>query len=627
VRGDSVTTVTFAFCGKVSFLPKGSAAIFCLLLHLKTMATSTGVSLKRFFPFLTWLPQVNRQTLRDDLIAGLTGTIISLPQGVAFAIIAGMPPIYGLYSAMVMPIITALFGSSWHMITGPATAISIVVFSAISPHAEPGTQAFVELAFVLTFVVGVIQLVMGAARLGTLVNFVSHTVVIGFTAGAGVLIAAKQLKNVFDLPVPQGASFFGILQQVIGQIGQSNWYAFAIAMITLFSAILLKRFWPKLPHMLLGMIIGSVAAYFIGIESHGIKVVGKMPAHLPPFHMPQLSWSNIQLLAPNAFALALLGLIEAVAIARAIASYSHQRINANQEFIGQGLANTIGSFFSSFAGSGSFTRSGVNFQAGARTPLAAIFAAVFLALTLMFVAPLGDYLPISAMGGIILLVAYNLIDVKHIRTILQASKTETAVLLITALSTIFLNLEFAIYVGIIFSLFFYLMRTSSPHITRLAPDPKDGRRLVNIKRFPQVKECPQVAIVRIDGSLYFGAVERVADYFQELAEEGVRVVLLVAQGINFVDLTGAEWLEREVHKWQQRGGDFLIMGLKQVAQDVLVKGGFRQKIGESRFLATKKEGIAALFERGLIDAGVCKCCTARVFEECADMPAPAATTS
>ncbi len=587
------------------------------------MKSLSHSKLARYLPFLTWLPRVNRRTLRDDIIAGLTGTIISLPQGVAFAIIAGMPPIYGLYSAMVMPIITALFGSSWHMITGPATAISIVVFGAISPHAEPGTQAFVELAFVLTFVVGVIQLVMGAARLGTLVNFVSHTVVIGFTAGAGVLIAAKQLKNVFDLPVPQGASFFGILKEVVTKIDQSNWYAFAVAMATLFSAIFIKKYLPRLPHMLLGMIVGSVVAYFIGIEEHGLRVVGKMPAHLPPFHVPQLSWDNVQMLASNAFALALLGLIEAVAIARAIASYSHQRIDANQEFIGQGLANTIGSFFSSFAGSGSFTRSGVNFQAGARTPMAAIFAAVFLALTLMFVAPLGDYLPIAAMGGIILLVAYNLIDFKHIRTIVRSSKSETAVLLITALSTIFLNLEFAIYVGIIFSLFFYLMRTSSPHITRLAPDPEQpNHKLVNIRRFPHLKECPQVAIVRIDGSLYFGAVEKAADYFQELAESDVRVVLLIAQGINFVDLTGAEWLEREVHKWQDRGGDFFIVGLKRVAQDVLIKGGFRQKIGEERFFDTKKEAIAALFARGLIDADVCRTCTARIFEECKQMPAP-----
>ncbi|RMD73775.1 MAG: SulP family inorganic anion transporter, partial [Bacteroidetes bacterium] len=209
------------------------------------------------------------------------------------------------------------------------------------------------------------------------------------------------------------------------------------------------------------------------------------------------------------------------------------------------------------------------------------------------------------------------------RTIVRSSKSETAVLLITALSTIFLNLEFAIYVGIIFSLFFYLMRTSSPHITRLAPDPEQpNHKLVNIRRFPNLKECPQVAIVRIDGSLYFGAVEKAADYFQELAESDVRVVLLIAQGINFVDLTGAEWLEREVHKWQDRGGDFFIVGLKRVAQDVLIKGGFRQKIGEERFFDTKKEAIAALFARGLIDADVCRTCTARIFEECKQMPAP-----
>ena len=336
--------------------------------------------IRKFLPFLAWIPLVDRASLRADLMAGLTGAVIVLPQGVAFATIAGLPPQYGLYTAMVTPIIAALFGSSRHLISGPTTAISIVIFASIKHHAVPGSPEFVTMALTLTFLAGVYQLAFGLAKLGALVNFVSHTVVMGFTAGAAILIATSQLKHVLGITVPRGESFAHTWVDIYHELGNVNLTVLGIALVTLLTAMVCRRLSPKLPSLLLGLIAGSLAALVIGGASHGVTFVEQIPAQLPPLSMPDFSVGVIRQLAPEAFAVALLGLIEAVSIARSVATRSHQRINSNQEFIGQGLSNMVGSFFSSYAGSGSFTRSGINYQAGARTPMAAIFAAILLML-------------------------------------------------------------------------------------------------------------------------------------------------------------------------------------------------------------------------------------------------------
>ncbi len=587
-------------------------------------------TVSKFFPFLEWWPLVNRETLQADFIAGVTGAIVVLPQGVAFAMIAGMPPIYGLYTAIVVPIIAALFGSSRHLISGPTTAISLVVFAAISRFAEPGTEQFVQLAFVLTFLAGAFQLGLGLARLGVLTNFVSHTVVIGFTAGAAVLIATSQLRHVLGVTIPKGEGFLDTWRDILFSLPETNLYVLGVGLATLAIAVLARRLSRRLPHLLIAMVLGAIIAVLLGGEARGIRFVGEMPARLPPFEVPELTIPNIRKLATNAFAVALLGLIEAVAIGRAIATKTHQRINGNQEFIGQGLSNIVGSLFSCYAGSGSFTRSGVNHTAGARTPLSAIFAAVLLMAFLLLVAPLAAYLPMPAMGGIILLVAYNLVDVHHIRGIFKASREEILVLLVTFFCTLFLELEFAIYIGVFLSLVFYLRRTSKPHIAVLAPDPDDeNRHFTNIVRKP-LPECPQLKVVRIDGSLYYGAVDHIAGWLRELSQNHPqRHLLIISNGVNFIDVTGAEFLVQEAERWRSLGGDLYLAGLKQVARDVFLSGGYEEAFGPDNIFTTKQEAIAAIYER--LDPEVCARCTARIFLECraiADaQPSPAGADS
>ncbi|MCX8018385.1 MAG: SulP family inorganic anion transporter, partial [Rhodocyclaceae bacterium] len=409
----------------------------------------------KLFPFLLWWPLVTRSTLKDDLLAGLTGALIVLPQGVAFATIAGLPPQYGLYAAMVPAIVAALFGSSWHLVSGPTTAISIAVFAALSHSAEPGSPQYIQLVLTLTFLVGVFQLALGLARMGALVNFISHTVVIGFTAGAAILIAASQAKHFFGIPIPRGTPFYEILHQLYLQFFDINPWVLSVSLVTLLTGILTKRFLKKLPYMIAAMIIGSLYAealnLWLGAAATGIKTVGALPAGLPPLSAPDLSLATLKQTVGPALVITMLALTEAVSIARAIAVRSEQRIDGNQEFIGQGLSNLIGSFFSAYASSGSFNRSGVNYEAGAKTPLASVFASLALVLVLLAVAPLAAYLPTAAMAGILFLVAWGLIDFHHIAHIWHTSKTEAAILAATLIGTLF-NLELGIFLGVFLSL-------------------------------------------------------------------------------------------------------------------------------------------------------------------------------
>ena len=574
--------------------------------------------LYKVFPFLRWWPMVDKQTTRSDIIAGLTGAIIVLPQGVAFATIAGLPPEYGLYAAMVPAIIGALFGSSWHLVSGPTTAISIVIFSSVSPLAEPGSAHYISLVLTMTFLMGIFQLIMGLARMGVLVNFISHTVVIGFTAGAAVLIAASQIKNFFGINIPRGSHFYEIIHQLFLQIGSINLYVTTVAAATLVSGILVKKFFPKVPYMIAAMLIGSFLALALnrifGNDVTLIRTVGALPAQLPPFSLPDLSLETIKQMSSSALAVTMLALTEAVSIARSVAVRSEQRIDGNQEFIGQGLSNVLGSFFSGYASSGSFNRSGLNYAAGAQTPLAAVFSALFLATILLMVAPLAAYLPIPAMAAILFLVAWGLIDFHHIHSISRTSRSETVVLVTTLLSTLFVELEFAIYVGVILSLMLYLARTSQPSVVPVVPSGEEGSyHFVDAKGHA---ECPQYRMVRINGSIFFGAVDHVQRALQQIDENNPqqKSVLIIGSGINFVDVAGAEMLAQETKRRRKMGGGLYFYRLKDSIYTFLRQGHYLKDIGEGGFFPAQSKVNMSVFNT--LDPEICRKCKARIFTEC-----------
>ncbi|TAN42726.1 MAG: SulP family inorganic anion transporter [Nitrospirae bacterium] len=575
---------------------------------------------KILMPFLGWLPDVSRRTLKADLVAGLTGAVIVLPQGVAFAIIAGLPPEYGLYSAIVPAIIAALFGSSWHLISGPTTAISIVIFTSLSPLATPSSAEYIRLALTLTFLAGLFQFGLGVARLGALVNFVSHSVVVGFTAGAAILIATSQFSNLLGLPAAKTHSFIHVWADIAANLPQTNLHVLSVGLATLVIGVVFKAVRPRWPGMLIAMVGGSLMSLVMQGAEHGVRLVGSLPGHLPPLSSPLITTAAVRQLAPSALAVAMLGLAEAVSIARSIAMRSEQRIDSNQEFIGQGLSNIIGSFFSSYAASGSFTRTGVNYTSGAKTPLSAVFAALSLTVILLLIAPLTAYLPIASMAGILLLVAYSLIDTHHIAAIIRTSRPEAGILLATFLATLFVELEFAIYVGVILSLLLYLNRTSHPHFVTLAPDPASARRtFMNIEK-KELPECPQMKIIRIDGSIFFGAVNHVAGELDQIVKKYPEQahILIVGAGINFIDVAGCQMLSQEAHRLRVNGRQLYLCSLKGEVIGVMRQGGCAQSIGPDNIFPSKVEAIRKLVPR--LDPERCRICRARIFHECARMP-------
>ena len=569
------------------------------------------------FPFLFWWPLVNRATLRDDLLAGLTGALIVLPQGVAFATIAGLPPQYGLYAAMIPAVVAALFGSSWHLVSGPTTAISIAVFAALSHQAEPGTEHYIRLVLTMTFLVGVFQLVLGLARMGALVNFISHTVVIGFTTGAAILIAASQVRNFFGIEIPRGTPFYEILRQLVVQFDRINPWVLTVSVATLVSGILTRRYFKKLPYMIAAMVIGSLVAeginLWMGQGASGIRTVGALPGSLPPLSIPDFSVDTLRHALGPALVITMLALTEAVSISRAISVRSEQRIDANQEFIGQGLSNIVGAFFSSYASSGSFNRSGVNYEAGARTPLASVFATAFLILILLLVAPLAAYLPDATMAGILFLVAWGLIDLEHISHIWHTSKAESLILIATLVGTLF-NLEAGIFVGVFLSLVFYLYRSSKPEIVPLVPAPEAGA--YHFIRAKGRLECPQLRIVRINGSVYFGAANYVQQALQQIDEDNPlqKSVLIAAASLNSIDIAGAEILAQEARRRRKLGGGLYFYRLNRASYDFLREGGYVHEIGEGAFFPVMTDVTSALY--WTLDPEVCRHCKTRIFAAC-----------
>ncbi len=570
------------------------------------------------FPFLEWRKKITKETLYKDGLAGFVGAFAVLPQAVAFATIAGLPPQYGIYAAIVPAIIAALFGSSRHLVSGPTTAISLVVFASLLPYATPGTTEFIGLAITLSFLVGVMELLMGWMRLGSLLNFISHTVIVGFTAGAAILIASSQIKNFFGIPIPQGSSFYETIANFFAHLGNINPYVTLVALTTLLTGVLFRHHFKKVPYMipaiLIGSLLGFVFNHFLTPAVTGLKTVGALTASLPPLSYPHLDLETISLLASSAFAVTLLALTEAAAIAQAVALRSGDRINTNREFVGQGLSNIFGSFFSSYPVSGSFNRSGLNYEAGAQTPLASVFAALALVVIVLFIAPLAAYLPLAVMAAVLFLVAWGLIDFHHIHGIWKASYREFGLLMITFISTLFIELEFAIFVGTFFSIALYLHRSAMPAVLTYLPDPAHHQpRFSTRTKGPR---CPQLSVVRIEGALFFGSVNEVETKMYDLKDvhPDEKYLLLVLDSMPVIDLAGLDMLLHEREARQKQGGDLFITNLSTKTHEMFERSGYMDKIGRDHVFESKNEALKKII--ALLDEDICRTCPARIFREC-----------
>ena len=581
--------------------------------------------------FGPWVRQVDRLTLRSDLIAGVLGALLVLPQGFAFATLAGLPPEYGLYTAIVPCVIAALFGSSWHVVSGPTNANSLALFATLAPLAAVGSPAYIQLALAVTVLVGLMQWLIGVLRLGGLANFISPSALRGFMTGAAALIAVHSLTDLLGLPAPETHGTGALFMHVGAHLDALRPGALLVGAVTLVVVLALRRALPRWPYMLVGLAAGTaVAALLNGVTPWplwgAVAIVGSIPPIVPRFHWPGVALTSLPELLSIAFALTIVALGQSISIAKAVSARSGQAIDANREFRGQGLSNIVGGFFSSYVSCGSLNRSMPNLEAGARTPLAAVFASLWLLLLIAFTSPLLALIPLPAIAALLLVIAWSLFDIPGWRRLWAHSRQDFTIALVTGLATMTIRIEMAILLGTILSLVTYLYRTSRPFMRVMGFDSVEHERpfVVRADAVAPLPECPQLKMIRMEGEVYFGAVPHVADQLRELrAPAGAAKHLLVmAKSMNFIDVPAAELWRDEMIKRRAEGGDLYFHRPRPPVLELWQRTGYTRELGADHIFATKRIAIATIFDK--LDRGICATCTARVFEECKTLPPPLA---
>ena len=499
-------------------------------------------------PLLSWLPRQTRASVGRDLLVGLSGAILALPQSIAYALIAGLPPEYGLYAAIVPVLIACLWGSSWHLICGPTAAISIVLYASVSPLAVPASEDYITLILLLTLLAGVFQWLLGMLRFGALVNFVSHSVVLGFTLGAAVVIALGQLPNLLGLELPNQATALNSLSQLLQHLSEVDRPSLLLGLGTLALGVAFKLLAPRWPGLLLSLVFSALVVWLLpGVFGH-VQLVSAFVGRLPPFSPLPLDLELILRLLPSAVAVGMLGLVTSLSIARSLSARSEQLLDANQEVRAQGLSNMVGAFFSGYLSSGSFTRSGLSYEAGACSPLAGVFSALWVALFAVAGAGLIAHIPIPAMAGSILLICWGLVDHRGIRALFRVSRAEFVVMSLTCVATLLLELQTAIYAGVLASLFFYLKRTSQPRVQQSSEGDED--------------------ILRVGGSIFFGA----SHYLQVRMQRCHAPRLVIdARQINFIDYSGVEMLHQEARRLKRQNRSLILRRARQTVKEELIK--------------------------------------------------------
>jgi len=575
------------------------------------------VQLDDILPFIPWIRRYKPRHFKADLFAGLTVAVVALPQSMAYALIAGLPVQYGLYASIVPTIIGCLWGSSAHLITGPTTTASLLVFSALHGMAAPGSAAYLKLALLLAAMAGLIRLAMGIARLGGLLNFVSHSVLLGFTGGAAVLIAFKQLPGLLGVQVSPGGSFVGSLFELLGRLDQVQPVTMVLGLATIGVILVLKRWRPNFPGTLAAMILVGAAVAFFHLDQQQVRVVGAIAGGIPPLSVPGwTSFEQVGRLAPAALAIAILGLMEAMSIARTIADQTRQRLNVNREFIGQGLANLGAALFSGYPCSGSFTRSAVNFRSGAKTPMSGIISGLTVAVAILLAGPLAANLPISALAGVLIVVAYQLIRVDDIMRTIKATRSDAAVMVVTFLVTVLINIEFSIYVGVLLSIGLHLAKTSHPRIYSVVPDLDTGK----MGGFAQGRTCCQMDIIQIEGSLFFGSAVFVLEDLQRRMRHHADVanLLIRMHHVNIMDASGVHIIENILDDIRSRGGGLYFSRVNHRVFGVLNDSGLLRDIGHANVHTTTYKAIRQAMRNAFCPV-ICEGCIASVFNECPDL--------
>lgn len=563
----------------------------------------------------------NLSLSKADLQAALTVAAIALPQSMAYAVIAGIHPKYGLYAAIVPVIVSSLVGSSRFLISGPTNAISMLVFSALSVAVIDGVMAItlpesqrIAIVLAISLIVGGMQVAMSFARMGSLVTFISHSVVIGFATGAGVLIALNQVRNWLGLSFKASPHFLANMSETIAHLPEMHWPSFIMGGGVLIFILFARDLAPRLPGPLFSIVLSAAAVAAFDLEDTGIKLVGTIPRSLPPLAWPRLDLEVLHTLFMPSLAIAIIGLIEALSISKSLADQTDEHIDGNREFLAQGLSNLSAAFFSGMPGSGSFTRTAVNHTAGAQSRLAGALSGLLILATILAAAPYARFIPIPALAVILILIAVSMIDGRAIMTTLLATRSDRWVMSITFLAALLLELGSAVFVGVFLSILLFLRRVSNPYVTQVVPRERDNRL---VPRESDGRRCPQAMLFRMEGALFFGAIEKLEAAFVEAGSSPEsRCVILIIKHVHYLDATVAHALRRFVLNSKKAGYHVIIADPRsQTVLQTFLLSGVLAIMEQDHLTSSTDEAIALAFKRH-IDPKICETCPHHVFYEC-----------
>ena len=554
----------------------------------------------RFLPFMSWIGELKKPgVMRADIIAGITVALVLVPQSMAYAQLAGLPPYYGLYASFLPGIIAALFGSSRQLATGPVAVVSLMTASALEPIAGANQELYIAYAIMLALMVGIFQMSLGLLRLGVLVNFLSHPVVIGFTNAAAIIIGTSQLGKLFGVSVEKADhTYETVFNTLVEAARNTHMETLLMAILALGMMIILNRYFRKVPNVLTAVAVTTIISWQIGFEAMGGKVVGAIPAGLPPLALPQIDFQVMTQLLSVAAVISIIGFMEAISIAKAMAARTRQRLDANQELVGQGLGNILSSFSGGYAVSGSFSRSAVNISAGAITGFSAVATGVVVGITLIALTPLLYYLPQATLAAVIIMAVINLVKIDPIKHAWTVQRHDAIVAVITFFLTLVWapHLDKGIMVGVMLSLALFLYRSMAPRIAVLSRDPDGTLRDAEVRK---LQTCRNISLIRFDGPLYFANT----GYFEDKVLERValkpdlKFVIIDAEGINEIDATGEEMLHNLVGRLKESGIELIIARAKKQLWDTFERTKLLEDLGSDHMFALRTQAFNYAWDR------------------------------
>lgn len=553
------------------------------------------MKIKAFLPITDWLASYNIDLFKGDLAAGLTVGVMLIPQGMAYAMIAGLPPIYGLYASTIPIILYAIFGTSRQLAVGPVAMVSLLTAAGVGALVpDASAEVYIALTVTLALFVGVIQFLLGVFRLGFLVNFLSHPVISGFTSAAALIIGLSQLKHLLGVDIQRSHHVHEIILQAVEKFDINQWPTILLALAGIAVIIGIKKINKSIPGTLVAVILGIVAVWALGMNDMGVKIVGEVPSGLPKFALPMIDNSTFSELIVIALTISLVSFMESIAVAKAIQSkHKNYQVIPNQELIALGAANIGGAFFQSYPVTGGFSRTAVNDQAGAKTGMAGIISAVLIIITLLFLTPLFYYLPKAILASVIMVAVFGLIDIKEAKHLWSSNRTDFWMLIVTFVGTLSLGIEQGIGLGVVLSLVMVIYKTTRPHFAELGKVP--GTHFYrNVKRFENVEQKEDILIMRFDAQLYFANINYFKENLSKLSKkkgDQLKFIIIDCEAMNNMDSSAVHGIKDILDDYNARNIEVVFSGVKGPIRDALEKGHLTRKLGEDNFFMSIQEAV------------------------------------